>query len=128
MANLASKPGLTSASVAISIPKDWSSEWFKSLVSNLLQGADVRNAVGANGITVSGNIASPYATIGFTPPLVIPNITAVTVAFNFGTNYFSTGAAAPVLTANKPGASTAILGWLKIQLNGTTGWVPVWAN
>jgi hypothetical protein len=72
MATLASKPGLTNAST-LSIPKQWDPTWFRGIISNLLQGADVRNAVGANGISVSGNIASPYATIGFKTPVTLSN-------------------------------------------------------
>lgn len=60
---LVSKPGLTSAS-ALSIPKDWDAAWFRGFINNLLKGGDVRNAVGVNGISVNGSIASPYATIG----------------------------------------------------------------
>lgn len=63
--NLPSKPGITGASV-LSVPDQWSPSWFRGFVSNLLKGADVRNAVGAGGITVTGNIASPYATITYT--------------------------------------------------------------
>lgn len=59
---LKSKPGLTGAS-ALSIPKDWDATWFRNFINNLLKGADVRNAIGAGGITISGTIASPYATI-----------------------------------------------------------------
>jgi hypothetical protein len=64
---LKSKPGLTGAS-ALSIPKDWDATWFRNFINNLLKGADVRNAIGANGISVTGTIASPYATIGLTTP------------------------------------------------------------
>jgi hypothetical protein len=73
VAVLASKPGLASPNVIV--PKDWSQKWFADFVSNLLQGADVRNAVGSNGIVVSGTIASPYASIalGGTSPIVLPN-------------------------------------------------------
>ena len=49
---LASKPGLTGAT-ALSIPKDWDPTWFRNFINNMLKGADVRNAVGANGIVVS---------------------------------------------------------------------------
>jgi hypothetical protein len=63
---LPSKPGISGAKV-LSIPQDWTPSWFRWFINNLLKGADVRNAQGANGITVSGNIASPYATIGFNP-------------------------------------------------------------
>jgi hypothetical protein len=47
----------------LSIPKDWDSTWFRKFIANSLKGADVRNAIGANGITITGNISSPYATI-----------------------------------------------------------------
>jgi hypothetical protein len=59
---LVSKPGLTGAS-ALSIPEKWDKAWFRGFINNLLKGADVRNAVGANGIVITGTIASPYATI-----------------------------------------------------------------
>ena len=59
---LPSKPGLTGAS-ALSIPEEWDATWFRHFINNLLKGADVRNAVGQNGVTVSGTIASPYGMI-----------------------------------------------------------------
>ena len=62
MAALISKPGITNASV-LAIPKTWDGTWFRSFVNSQLTGADVRNAVGKNGIVVSGTLASPYATI-----------------------------------------------------------------
>jgi hypothetical protein len=62
---LASKPGLTSAS-ALSIPKTWDSAWFRGFINNLLKGGDVRNAIAGPGITITGNISSPYATISAT--------------------------------------------------------------
>lgn len=77
MAALISKPGLTSAST-LSIPADWSATWFRSLIQNQLKGADVRNATGINGISVTGNIASPYATIGFAAPVMIPGPVTIT--------------------------------------------------
>lgn len=40
----------------------------------------------------------------------------------------TTGASAPVLTANKPGAGTAILGWVPINIGGVKGWFPVWSD
>lgn len=72
---LASKPGLTGAS-ALSIPKEWDATWFRGFINNLLKGGDVRNASGANGISVTGTIASPYATIsiggsGVTYPIIL---------------------------------------------------------
>jgi hypothetical protein len=68
---LISKPGLTSATT-LAIPTNWSASWFRSLIASYLTGADVRNAVGSGGIVVSGNITSPYATIGFAPPVSVP--------------------------------------------------------
>lgn len=60
---LISKPGLTSASV-LAIPKDWSASWFRSIISSLLQGGDIRNATSPTGtIKIGGTIASPYGTI-----------------------------------------------------------------
>lgn len=59
---LQSKPGLSSTTT-LNIPAEWSATWFRNLINNQLKGADVRNAVGANGISVTGTIASPYATI-----------------------------------------------------------------
>jgi hypothetical protein len=74
---LASKPGLTGAT-ALSIPKDWDPTWFRNFISNMLKGADVRNAVGVNGISVTGTIASPYATIGFSAPVTLPGPVTIT--------------------------------------------------
>jgi hypothetical protein len=59
---LTSKPGLQSVS-ALAIPKDWDQTWMKNFVSNVLKGGDVRNAIAGPGITITGNLASPYATI-----------------------------------------------------------------
>jgi hypothetical protein len=59
---LKTKPGINGANV-LSIPKDWDATWFRKFINNSLKGADVRNAIGAGGIVITGNIASPYATI-----------------------------------------------------------------
>ena len=67
---LASKPGLTGAT-ALSIPTDWDATWFRNFINNVLKGGDVRNAAGANGVSVSGTIASPYATIGLKAPIIV---------------------------------------------------------
>jgi hypothetical protein len=76
---LKSKPGITTANT-LSIPKDWDAAWFRSFIANKLQGSDVRNAVGANGIVVSGTLASPYATIsiGGSGPVTLPGPVTVT--------------------------------------------------
>lgn len=79
MGVLISKPGLTSAST-LSIPTTWNPQWFRNLIANQLTGADVRNAVGSGGITVSGNLTSPYATIGFSPPIALPGPVTISSA------------------------------------------------
>jgi hypothetical protein len=76
---LASKPGLSSTTT-LAIPKEWDATWFRSFISNQLKGADVRNAVGSNGITVTGNIASPYGTITFGPGPIVLSTAAGSVA------------------------------------------------
>lgn len=68
MAALISKPGITRVAISTGVPKAWSQNWFRDFVSDYLKGGDVRNAVGANGITISGNITSPYATISIGGP------------------------------------------------------------
>jgi hypothetical protein len=73
MAALISKPGVTSAST-LSIPTDWDKTWFRGFIQNQLKGADVRNAIGVNGISITGNISSPYATIGLGPPALIGSV------------------------------------------------------
>jgi hypothetical protein len=74
---LASKPGLSSTTT-LNIPSTWNATWFRNLISNQLKGADVRNAEGTNGITVSGTIASPYATISFGGPATVPGVITFT--------------------------------------------------
>lgn len=62
---LKTKPGINGANV-LAIPKDWDPVWFRHFVNNQLKGADVRNAIAGTGITITGNISSPYATISAT--------------------------------------------------------------
>ena len=71
MAGLTSKPGITNASFGSGIPAQYDQTWFRRFVQTGLQLADVRNAVGTNGITISGNITQ-YATIGFGAPVTLP--------------------------------------------------------
>jgi hypothetical protein len=108
MTALISKPGITSAST-LSIPKDWDKTWFRNFIQNLLKGADVRNAIGVNGITISGNIASPYATIGISGPATIPGL----ITFSGGINvtpvantFYQTGS----FTATVTGCTTTVTG------------------
>lgn len=63
MVQLISKPGITRATASRGVPIQWSQSWFESFITNYLQGSDVRNANAGAGITIAGNIASPYATI-----------------------------------------------------------------
>lgn len=118
MAALISKPGLTSAST-LSIPQEWDPTWFRKLIQNQLKGGDVRNAVGSGGIVVSGNLASPYATIGFGAPVSLPGpvtITTPTTAVTALTVNAASGAAPSGITVNVFNTSTDAL-----ILNGITG-------
>jgi hypothetical protein len=99
---LISKPGITRLAVSSGIPKDWSQSWFRDFASDYLKGADVRNAVGANGVTISGNITSPYATIGLASPLTFPGTLIVRAGGPIQLE--GNGAVVPIL-----------------QVNGTTG-------
>jgi hypothetical protein len=100
---LISKPGITNASV-LSIPKAWDQTWFRSLVNAQLKGADVRNAIAGPGITITGTLASPFATI----------------------SVGGTGATYPI-TLSPPGSTTALVineaagsaSVQAIQVNGT---------
>lgn len=76
---LTSKPGLQSVS-ALAIPTTWDQTWFKNFVSNVLKGGDVRNAIAGPGITITGNLASPYATIslGGSGPVTLPGLVTIT--------------------------------------------------
>lgn len=90
MSALISKPGITLASAGLAIPKDWDAVWFKGLVANLLKGADVRNAIAGPGITITGNISTPYATISaggpgtvtFTGNVIITSVSGVPLTLN----------------------------------------------
>jgi hypothetical protein len=103
---LATKPGINGANT-LSIPKDWDATWFRKFIANSLKGADVRNAVGVNGISVTGTIASPYATIGFAAPITLPGpVTISASASGFG----------PTLLVNGPTA-----GGSGLEVTGATG-------
>lgn len=84
---------------------------------------------GTSGISISG----PGTGIIITPSssgsgVSLVNGGAAANAFLFGSNYTSTGTAVPVLTANKPGAGTAIAAWLNVAFSSTQGWIPIWSN
>jgi hypothetical protein len=77
MAALISKPGITPASV-LAIPKTWDGTWFRGFIGGQLTGADVRNAIAGPGITITGNLSTPYATISaggagapFNAPIIV---------------------------------------------------------
>jgi hypothetical protein len=110
MAALISKPGITNASV-LAIPKTWDGTWFRSFVNSQLTGADVRNAVGANGIVVSGTLASPYATIslGGTGPITLTN------------NVTITPASGNALIVNQPTGGNAIVSNGNLVVNNAAG-------
>jgi hypothetical protein len=102
VAVLISKPGITSTvGGGNATPKAWSQAWFRGFISDYLKGADVRNAVGSNGITISGTLTSPFATIGLGSPLTFTGNVLIK----------ATGA----IQFEGSGSSTPIL-----QINGTT--------
>jgi hypothetical protein len=52
-----------------------------------------------------------------------------TLRFSFGNAAPTTGAAAPTLSSNKPGAAAGVLTWISVLTStGTQGWVPVFGN
>src|ERR1700689_686399 len=99
---LKTKPGINGANV-LSIPKDWDATWFRKFINNSLKGADVRNAIEGPGITITGNISSPYATISSTGGT--PGGTTGEGQFNNGGTFggIAPGTAGEVLTSNGPG-------------------------
>jgi hypothetical protein len=123
VASLVSKPGLTNAS-ALAIPTQWSAQWFKGFISNLLQGADVRNAVGSGGIVVSGNIASPYATIGFAAPIILPGPVTINGSNGAAALTVIAGTGQTAIIAQGTGGNTTFTGNVKfgaIQMTGSSG-------
>jgi hypothetical protein len=121
---LASKPGLSSTT-ALSIPKTWDATWFRGFISNLLKGADVRNAVGANGIVVSGTIASPYATISFGPGPIVINTPAGTVAVTING---ASGQQALVVNGSETITGTPGLTALTVKASSGESNIDMWAG
>jgi len=111
---LATKPGINGANT-LSIPTAWDATWFRKFIANSLQGADVRNAVGTNGVTVSGTIASPYATISLgAGPIIISPAPAAGTTLTVGG---PTGGTA-IATSN-PGANAYnVLSWSNANGSG----------
>lgn len=107
---LQTKPGINGANT-LSIPKDWDSTWFRKFIANSLKGADVRNAVGSGGIVVSGNISSPYATIGFGAPVTLPGPVTITAPVTASPTLTLNGASnQSVLVINATGTSNPVQG------------------
>lgn len=74
MSALISKPGLTSAST-LSIPQQWSAQWFRNLIANQLSGGDVRNATSPDGnIVIAGNLTTPYGQLSLNKNLTLSGI------------------------------------------------------
>jgi hypothetical protein len=115
---LKTKPGINGANV-LSIPKDWDATWFRKFINNSLKGADVRNAVGANGIVVSGTIASPYATIsiGGSGPVIIPGPVTVNGSLAVTGNLTVTGSS----TLTAPVVINSTAGQTSLTVNGAAG-------
>lgn len=79
-------------------------------------------------VQISGNAGAPAMqiignTTGQALRLVPGTVGSFALTIDNGS---STGAAAPVLTANKPGPSTSIGKWISVQLDGVNYWVPAW--
>jgi hypothetical protein len=121
---LASKPGISGATV-LHIPKDWDATWFRNFINNLLKGADVRNAIGANGITVSGNISSPFATIsgsGLIKSVVgTANQIAVSTAAGVATVSIAPNTIIPTPASGTALTIGAVSGGFGLLFNGNNG-------
>lgn len=114
---LISKPGITQASV-LNVPDKWDPVWFRSLVNNLLKGADVRNAIAGPGITITGNISTPYATISATGGG--GGVSSVTAS---GVGITATPTTGAVVIANT--GVTSIVAGTGITISGATGAVTI---
>jgi hypothetical protein len=121
---LQSKPGLSSTTT-LNIPKDWDPTWFRNLISNQLKGADVRNAVGANGIVVSGNISSPYATISLGPGPIVISTPAGTVAVTING---AAGQQALIVNGSETVVGTAGLTALTVKASNGQSDIDIWAG
>lgn len=93
------------------------------------------SASSTNGIDLSAGAfsGSPFKSQGFTVTSggSVQIAAGQTISLNASTSLdgtFTTGTTAPVLTANKPGATTSIGTWLKVVISGSTFWVPAWSN
>lgn len=122
MAALVSKPGLTSTTT-LSIPKSWDPAWFRGFINNQLKGGDVRNAVGANGISVTGNIASPYGAIALGPQFTVTNTSlAINVSTITGLGKTSSS---QVDMAPDSGTFTGSITGCTAAVNATMHWVKI---
>jgi hypothetical protein len=95
----------------LSIPTTWDPTWFRHFIHNMLKGADVRNASGINGVTVTGNISSPYATISGNggPSSVVGTTNQITVTTVAGV---ATVSLAPNIVIPAPASGSTL------QVNG----------
>jgi hypothetical protein len=98
-------PGLTSGGVH-SIPTDWDPAWFRRFITNFLQWADVRNAQGLNGVTISGNVSSGQPTIGLTAPVNI-----AVGATQIGLQFNVTGGAQPIAIIDSTSTGSTFSFW-----------------
>ena len=85
----------------------------------------LRSDVGSNSLvfTTAGNVQ--IGALSDLTPDTGEGLQLVTTSLRFE-GMATTGAAAPVLTANKPGATTAIFSWAQINVDGTPCVFPVW--
>jgi Chaperone of endosialidase len=125
MGTLISKPGISRVAVSSGVPKEWSQSWFRDFSSDYLKGADVRNAVGSNGITVTGNLTTPYASIGLSAPVILsgsPALTLIATAPDTGATLVLQGSttipsAAGIAFNNNGAAANAFIGLAAVAGN-----------
>jgi len=111
---LNTKPGINGANV-LSIPNEWDATWFRKFINNSLKGADVRNAIAGPGITITGNISSPYATIsgsggGVTQIIAGTNVTISPAGGTGAVTINSTGGGGGVAL---PGTIPSLTFWIE---------------
>ena len=90
-----------------------------------INGGTGGNASGTYGGAFSATINGGTQQVGF----FSSSAGGASGPYMFGTgSSLNTGTTTPALTANKPGSTTTILGWIAVSVNGTLGWMPVWNN
>lgn len=115
---LAAAKGI-SATTVVSIPEEWSKEWFRTFISQVLANVDIRNAIPGTGVTISGTATTP-ATISVDDDVKSlfhePYALAVAPSDSVLNSYRVIGAQAGVTTITDGGATHALT--IGIAANG----------